>query len=101
MSEKERLKPGAAMRPWGELAYMACWGGDAAGNDEESDGRATCILPAAVLEMTWATAVGGWCQTERIWAGAGGGSGRSAAGVVDVFEGRAHSSCRCEGRCAV
>ena len=46
MSEKERLKLGAAMMPCGELLYMGAGGccEEPAGKDEEaSDERATCI----------------------------------------------------------
>lgn len=46
MSEKERLKPGAAMSPWGELAYMGCGGGEPAGKELDSVVRATCIVAA-------------------------------------------------------
>ena len=48
MSEKDRLKPGAAMSPWpwGELAYMAACGGEPAGKEDETDERATCIMSA-------------------------------------------------------
>ncbi len=44
MSEKDLLKPGAAMRPCAGLAYMADCGDAAAGKEDASELRATCIL---------------------------------------------------------
>ena len=54
MSEKDRLKPGAAMRPCGELAYMGCcWGGEPAGKEAESEVRATCMVFAQSGRCGW------------------------------------------------
>jgi hypothetical protein len=78
-SEKDRLKDGAAMFPCGGLAYMADCGGEPAGNEEDSDGRATCILRRPVVVGSvrracalrgegWRTAVNGahWERSEDV-----------------------------------